>query len=81
MVPKDGTASGGDFEVLQHGIQAVAAGSMLAMIAQTMLPEAVHDGGETVGLATLCGFLAALLVSLVPFRGGEDPESQDATGH
>mmetsp|Transcript_12200 Transcript_12200/g.28610 ORF Transcript_12200/g.28610 Transcript_12200/m.28610 type:complete len:675 (-) Transcript_12200:243-2267(-) len=76
MVPEED--QDGEFEIVQNGIQAVAAGSMLTMIAQTMLPEAVHDGGETVGLATLSGFLCALLVSLVPM-GGDD--ESDAGGH
>jgi zinc transporter ZupT len=42
-------------------IEGVAAGAMLTMIAQTMLPEAYLKGGNVVGLATLLGFLTALL--------------------
>lgn len=42
-------------------IQGVAAGAMLTMIAQTMLPEAYFKGGAIVGLATMLGFLAAIL--------------------
>lgn len=43
------------------GIEGVAAGAMLTMIAATMLPEAVHLGGaNTVGLSTLVGFLSAV---------------------
>ena len=34
-----------------------------------MIPEAVHDGGDKIGLGTLCGFLAALIVSLIPMGG------------
>lgn len=41
-------------------IEGVAAGAMLTMIAQTMLPEAYLKGGNVVGLATLLGFLTAL---------------------
>jgi CRP-like cAMP-binding protein len=40
--------------------EGVAAGAMLTMIAQTMLPEAYLKGGEIVGLSSLLGFLAAI---------------------
>lgn len=40
--------------------EGLAAGAMLTMIAQTMLPEAYFKGGSIIGLATLAGFLAAL---------------------
>ena len=43
-------------------IRGMAAGAMLTMIAETMLPEAYEQGGMIVGLATLAGFLAALYV-------------------
>jgi len=41
-------------------IQGIAAGAMLTMIAETMLPEAFHKGGAITGFSTLLGFLAAL---------------------
>jgi CRP-like cAMP-binding protein len=41
-------------------IQGVAAGAMLTMVAETMLPEAFHKGGGVVGLSTLAGFLLAI---------------------
>jgi CRP-like cAMP-binding protein len=44
-------------------IQGLAAGAMLTMIAQTMLPEAYIKGGSVVGLSTLFGFLAAILAT------------------
>jgi CRP-like cAMP-binding protein len=48
------------------GIEGLAAGAMLTMIAETMLPEAFEQGGGTVvGLSTLTGFLAALGVKIV----------------
>jgi zinc transporter ZupT len=50
------TASAANFAV----IEGIAAGAMLTMIAQTMLPEAYIKGGNVVGLATLAGFLVAL---------------------
>ena len=40
--------------------EGVAAGAMLTMIAQTMLPEAYIKGGEIVGFSTLLGFLIAI---------------------
>lgn len=44
-----------------HSIfEGLAAGSMLAMVAQTMLPEAYEQGGWLVGVMTVLGFLAAL---------------------
>jgi hypothetical protein len=41
-------------------IQGLAAGAMLTMIAETMLPEAYLKGGSVVGLSTLIGFLVAI---------------------
>lgn len=48
------------------GVEGIAAGAMLTMIAQTMLPEAFEQGGDVVGLSCLLGFLAALCVRLLP---------------
>lgn len=47
------------------GIEGLAAGAMLTMIAETMLPEAFEQGGTIVGIATLLGFLSALVVKIV----------------
>jgi zinc transporter ZupT len=41
-------------------IEGIAAGAMLTMVAETMLPEAFHKGGGVVGISTLAGFLAAV---------------------
>lgn len=47
-------------------IKGIAAGAMLTMIAETMLPEAFEQGGgPVVGLSTLTGFLAAMVVKLI----------------
>ena len=46
-------------------IRGTAAGAMLTMIAETMLPEAYEQGGVIVGLATLAGFIAALYVKSI----------------
>jgi hypothetical protein len=51
-----GNVSAANFAI----IEGFAAGAMLTMIAQTMLPEAYVKGGNIVGLATLMGFLIAL---------------------
>jgi ZIP family zinc transporter len=38
---------------------AIAAGAILAMIADTLIPEAVEQAHDYTGLVTVCGFLAA----------------------
>jgi zinc transporter ZupT len=43
-------------------VQGVAAGAMLTMIAQTMLPEAYLKGGSIIGFSTLLGFLATIFL-------------------
>ncbi|MBI4570164.1 MAG: cyclic nucleotide-binding domain-containing protein [Planctomycetes bacterium] len=48
------------------GIEGIAAGSMLTLIAAAMIPEAVHLGGPNVaGLGTLAGFLSAVAFKLL----------------
>lgn len=42
---------------------ALAAGAILAMIADTMMPEAFEEGGRFVALVTVTGFLLAFVVS------------------
>lgn len=42
---------------------AVAAGAILAMLADTMMPEAFEEGGRFVALATAVGFFTAFVVS------------------
>jgi len=50
---------------IQIAIEGLAAGAMLTMIAQTMIPEAVHLGGaKVVGLSTLIGYLSAVAFKL-----------------
>ena len=62
MFPEDPT---GEFFYFVVGIESVAAGAMLTMIAETMLPEAFEQGGAIVGLSTLVGFLAALIAKVL----------------
>jgi len=45
---------------LRSLLEGLAAGAMLAMIAQTMLPEAYEHGGWLTGLMTVIGFLTAI---------------------
>jgi zinc transporter, ZIP family len=44
-------------------ILALAAGGILAMLADTMMPEAFENGGPFVAMATAVGFLCAALLS------------------
>jgi len=44
-------------------IQAFAAGAILTMLADTMMPEAFENGGRLVGLVTTAGFALAFLLS------------------
>ncbi len=44
-------------------VSAVAAGAILAMIADTMMPEAFETAHEYAGLVTVAGFLAAFALS------------------
>jgi len=42
---------------------AIAAGGILAMISDTMIPEAFEETHDFAGLITVCGFLAAFILS------------------
>jgi zinc transporter, ZIP family len=44
--------------------QAFAAGAMLTMLADAMMPEAFQHGGMTVGLCTALGFLLSAMLSV-----------------
>ncbi|HEU4976946.1 MAG TPA: hypothetical protein VFT50_17785 [Baekduia sp.] len=54
---------GGAPDNLVAGIQAFAAGAILTMLADTMMPESFEHGGSVVGLVTVAGFSAAFLLS------------------
>ncbi len=45
--------------------QAFAAGAMLTMLADAMMPEAFEHGGKLVGILTVMGFLAAGILSAI----------------
>ena len=42
---------------------ALAAGGILAMLADTMMPEAFQNGGPFVAIATAVGFASAVLLA------------------
>ncbi len=46
-------------------MQAFAAGAMLTMLSDVMIPEAHEHGGNTVGLFTVFGFLLAAMLSVL----------------
>lgn len=46
-------------------IQAFAAGAILTMLVDTMIPEAYEDSGDRAGLVTVLGFALAFLLSAV----------------
>lgn len=48
---------------LHAGTMAFASGAILAMLCDTMIPEAFKYGGRTVALVTVTGFLIAFLLS------------------
>jgi zinc transporter, ZIP family len=54
---------GGASDNLIAGIQPFAAGAILTMLADTMMPEAFEHGGSVVGLVTVLGFSGAFLLS------------------
>ncbi len=44
-------------------LESMAAGAILTVIAETMLPEAYAKGGSVVGLSTLLGFLVIIVIT------------------
>ena len=54
--------AGADPELIA-AVTAVAAGAILAMLADTMIPEAFEEVGDFTGLITVAGFLAAFVLS------------------
>jgi ZIP family zinc transporter len=57
------TLLGGASATLTASVQAFAAGAILVMLADTMMPEAFEHGGRSVGLATVIGFAAAFALA------------------
>jgi zinc transporter, ZIP family len=54
---------GGASDEVVGVVQAFAAGAILVMLADTMMPEAFENSGSLVGLVTLAGFATAFLLS------------------
>jgi ZIP family zinc transporter len=48
-----------------HIAQAFAAGAMLTMLADAMMPEAFEHGGKLVGIVTVMGFLVAAALAVM----------------
>ena len=44
-------------------VGAMAAGAMLTVISETMLPEAYAKGGSIVGISTVLGFLSIIIIN------------------
>jgi zinc transporter, ZIP family len=44
--------------------EAFAAGAVLTMLADSMMPEAFQHGGKTVGLVTVLGYLVAAVLAV-----------------
>ncbi|MFC8447728.1 ZIP family metal transporter [Kitasatospora sp. NPDC057223] len=54
---------GGAPAAVVAGVTAVAAGAIVAMIADTMIPEAFEDAHLAIGLIVVCGFLLSFALS------------------
>ena len=46
-------------------VQAFAAGGLLTMLVDTMIPEAYEDSGDWAGLVTVLGFALAFVLSAI----------------
>ena len=44
-------------------IESFASGAILAMLADSMMPEAYEEGGYLIGILTILGFLTAFILS------------------
>jgi ZIP family zinc transporter len=44
-------------------VQSFAAGAVLTMLSDTMMPEAFGFGGDLVGIVTIAGFVTAIAVA------------------
>jgi ZIP family zinc transporter len=67
-----GLASLAGYSLFQHSspdvvafVLAFAAGAILTMLANTMMPEAYDDGGKWVGVATTIGFAVAFTIHVL----------------
>jgi ZIP family zinc transporter len=70
VVIASAVAAGFGYAVLSHappqwtsGVQMFAGGAIIAMLAESMVPEASEKGGRAVGLMTALGFAASAILS------------------
>jgi CRP-like cAMP-binding protein len=56
---------GGVESIAAVWFQAIAGGAILALVAHTMIPEAIDEGGSVIVLPTVAGFLVALYLALI----------------
>ena len=47
-----------------------AAGAILVMLAESMIPEAFEEGGSKIGLAAMAGFVIAFVLGRIGIVGG-----------
>ena len=63
----DGFRLGARFRLVSGGLYTpFAAGGVLAMLAESMIPEAFADAQPFIGLITVVGFLVAFLIIKMP---------------
>lgn len=60
---------GGVQSITAVWFQAIAGGAILALVAHTMIPEAIDEGGSIIVLPTVAGFLVALYLALIESLG------------
>ena len=58
-----GWATGNEVATGIAAVTALAAGAILAMLVDTMIPEATEEAHEASGLIAVAGFLVAFLLS------------------
>ena len=56
---------GGASDDLVAAIQAFAAGAILTMLADTMMPEAFEEAGRAVGLVTVMGYACGVALTVI----------------
>ena len=56
---------GGSHSIPGVVAEAMAAGSLLALVSHAMIPEALHQGGSMVVIPTVAGFVVALYLILL----------------
>ena len=61
IAPDADTVAGKYFASIAE-LEALDAGAMLTVISETMLPESFAKGGSVVGLSTILGFLAIIIL-------------------